>query len=216
MKKKLVILILALTLTTASITACGNETAPENETETSSGTESSNDAGEESSSSEESTPEPATPEPTVEPTPEPTTEPTPEPTPETEAVVTDEWAVDLYNAVLEDNYTTVMELLVDAENVREHCGTYIDTEWPLFEGQTVFSMLMEDGEKLRVLVFESEEGEWLEISAYVTYHESSVGLGDHCITMYPDGTYAYIKDGSEIVSTNPGMANMPLNEYGWW
>lgn len=72
-------------------------------------------------------------------------QPTPEYTSKQQQVVTDEWAVGLYNALVVDDYRKVIELIGDISNTREKCRPYIDEEWSTWQGETAYSMLMEDG-----------------------------------------------------------------------
>lgn len=235
MKKKLIALALAWTLAIVSMTGCGNTEAP-------AGTDGSASVPENTdASSEESTPstdaEASSEETDSSETESGTSSEASESTESSEAEsesseeeatssdeeeitpVTDEWAVNLYNALLEDDYETVMGILVDASTVKEMCAPYEYTEWAMWDYETAYKMTMSDGQVMGIIVYEHEDNQW-EISSFVSYGNSdgfdSTGYGDHCVLMHPDGTYAYIKDGNEVISTIPDQTGFTMEEGGIW
>lgn len=217
MKKKIMLILLVMVVAASVFTGCGNHT--EGDMVQTTKTDAQNGQGEAETQTDEAKTEEPTVEPTVQPTPEPTptAEPTPEPTPaqiqESKQVVTDEWAVDLYNALVKDDYEKVIGLLGDISNAREKCELYKDDEWFTWEGETAYSMLMEDGETLTVTI-----SDW-EIWAFVMYDRENrmIVKGDHCVHLNDDGTYAYVKDGNEVVSADPGQMGFEFDdEWTFW
>lgn len=219
MKKKNIMMLLVTVMTANLFSGCGNDAAEDEKIQTAISNAIDSQA-ENSNSPENNADGTETAEPTAEPTaqptiePAPTAEPTPEPSPEPQQVVTDEWAVDLYNALLKDDYKEVIELLGDASNTREKCEPYRDEEWPTWEGETAYSMLMEDGETVTVTIL--GEYEW-EISAFVMYDRESHSIvqGDHCVRLMEDGAYSYIKDGNEVISADPSQIGFVFEDEGF-
>ena len=138
---------------------------------------------------------------------------------EEQAAVDNEWFAGLYSALLEDDYKTVMEILGGLENVREKCATCEYTEWAFWDYETAYRMTMDDGQVMGIIVYAYEDG-YQEINAFVSYQPGDgfdyTGYGDHCVVMYGDGTYAYIKDGNQVISTNSGQGSFAMEKDGIW
>ena len=126
---------------------------------------------------------------------------------------TDEWATDLYNALLADDYETVLELAPDPATVHEHCDPYEDTDWSLWDYETGFRMVMSDGQVMGVVLYENDDDSW-EIDSFVSYQEGDgfdyTGYGDHQVTLYSDGGYSYLKNGNELVSNAEGQGSFTM------
>lgn len=146
--------------------------------------------------------------------------PTEEQQPTEPVIADDEWFVGLYGALLEDDFQTVMDTLGDAENVREKCAAFEYTEWRWWDYETAYKMTMEDGQVMGIIVYDRENESGCEIHAFVSYKPEEgfyeVGYGDHCVSMYADGTYSYIKDGSQVIGTT-AAGNYDIDEeYGFY
>lgn len=189
MKNRLVVLVIAGVLAVASLMGCGNTSTDmenqgsgtiaadkEEETEFIEDTESLSENM--AVSTEEA--------------------PTEEEQPAEAVNADDEWLVGLYGALLEDDFQTVMDILGDAENVREKYAAFEYTEWSRRDGVTAYKMTMEDGQVMGIIVYGDT------IHAFVSYKPQEgfyeVGYGDHCVSMFYDGTYSYIKDGCHVIS----------------
>lgn len=140
-----------------------------------------------------------------------------EPEPVLEEPVTDEWAVNLYQATLEDDYEKVRELVPDIETVRQNCAPYEDKTWAMWDYETAYRMMMSDGQVMGIIVYDNEMPQ---INVFVSYHEGDgfwyTGYGDHCITLAGDGTYSYIKDGKEVISTSEWQKGFVMGEDDVW
>lgn len=138
---------------------------------------------------------------------------------EAQAAVDNEWFTGLYSALLQDDYKTVMEILCGLENVREKCATCEYTEWAFWDYETAYRMTMDDGQVMGIIVYAHEDG-YHEINAFVSCQPGDgfdyTGYGDHCVVMYGDGTYAYIKDGNQVISTNSGQGSFTMEEDDIW
>lgn len=214
MKRKTVTLTFAWMLAAVLAAGCGNTQAPveEAEAEIEEAAEPEEEAEEEPVEEEPIEEEPVEEEPAEE---EPEEEAEEEPAEIPPVPETDEWATNLYNALLADDYKTVLEAAPDPETVREHCAPYEDAGWSLWDYETAYRMEMSDGQVMGVILYENEDGSW-EIDSFVSYQEgdgfSYTGYGDHQVTLYSDGGYAYIKNGNEVVSQADYLVGGPLGE----
>lgn len=218
MKKRVVTLTFAWMLAVLLAAGCGNTEAPTEEVTVETGEAAESEETAEEEPTEEAAPEeeePAAEEPAGEETaaeqtageepaeeesmPEEEEEPAEiPPVPET-----DEWAANLYNALLADDYKTVMELAPDPATVHEHCDPYVDAGWSWWDYESAYRMVMSDGQVMGVILYENEDDSW-EIDSFVSYQEGDgfeyTGYGDHQVTLYSDGGYSYIRNGNEVVS----------------
>ena len=116
-------------------------------------------------------------------------------------------------ALLADDYETVLELAPDPATVHEHCDPYEDTDWSLWDYETGFRMVMSDGQVMGVVLYENDDDSW-EIDSFVSYQEGDgfdyTGYGDHQVTLYSDGGYSYLKNGNELVSNAEGQGSFTM------
>lgn len=126
---------------------------------------------------------------------------------------TDEWAANLYQALLADDYKTVMGLTPDPETVRENCAPYEDASWSLWDYETAYRMVMSDGQVMGIILYEFEDESW-EIDSFVSYQEGDgfdyTGYGDHQVTLYSDGGYSYMQNGNEVISHAEGQSSFTM------
>lgn len=225
MKKRAVTMTFAWMLAMMLAAGCGKTEAPEEEAATDI---------EETAEPEESVEEPVQ-ETTVEeePVEEELTEEEPapeeEPVEEEQAEIppvpeTDEWATNLYEALLADDYQTVLEIAPDPETVRENCAPYEDAGWSLWDYETAYRMEMSDGTVMGVILYEFEEDGTWEIDSFVSCQPGDgfeyTGYGDHQVTLYSDGGYSYIQNGNEVISESDSQSGFTMESeddvYAVW
>lgn len=220
MKKRIFIAVFAWMLAVLLAAGCGNTETPVEEVAAE--IEEAEEAAEETEAEPEAEPEE---DPEEE---ELIEEPMPEEAPVEEAAEippvpeTDEWAANLYNALLADDYKTVMNLTPDPETVREHCAPYEDTSWALWDYETAYRMVMSDGQVMGVILYEFEDDDW-EIDSFVSYWDGdgfwNTGYGDHQVTLYANEGYAYLQNGNEVISQSDYQESITLGEdeaYSIW
>lgn len=139
---------------------------------------------------------------------------------------TQQWIDSLYNALIQDDAKTVIELLGDVDNARAHCASY-EYAWQnlTFANPEGFLLTASDGTKFGVGIFDSSDDEYDSVCAFVSSSDDEYGFyciyaGDHYVELYAGGRYVYLKE-NDFIESQDGVESVfesyePGDEVIWW